>query len=114
MKVRNRQCKACPWRVDVVPEEDIPNGYCSKKHAGLKNTIAKPGELESGPMHLMACHEAQRGKEYPCVGWLANQLGPGNNIRLRILALSGQFSKIRTIGPQHETLEDTLPRGDQE
>ena len=22
-----RQCRSCPWRVDCVPDRDIPNGY---------------------------------------------------------------------------------------
>jgi hypothetical protein len=27
MNIRNKQCKACPWRVGVKPEEDIPGGH---------------------------------------------------------------------------------------
>jgi hypothetical protein len=67
----------------------------------------------------MACHESRNGAEYACVGWVANQLGPGNNIALRLLATDGRFAKLRTIGPQHQRLEDTLggewyPEEDQE
>lgn len=110
--VRKKQCKACPWRKDVVPERDIPGGYCAKKHANLENTIAKPGELNlSGQIHMMACHETTGGREAPCVGWLVNQLGPGNNIGLRLSVLRDpRFRALRTIGEQHERFEDTLPK----
>jgi len=39
---------------------------------------------------------------------VANQLGPGNNIALRMLARDGRFSKLETVGEQHETFEGTL------
>lgn len=35
------QCKACPWRKDVVPERDIPGGYSKERHRNLKDTIAQ-------------------------------------------------------------------------
>jgi len=45
-----------------------------------------------------------------CVGWLMNQLGPGNNIGLRMRMMSCENAKkIRLRGEQHETFEDTLP-----
>jgi len=54
---------------------------------------------------------AQRNCELPCVGWLVNQIGPGNNIGLRLAVLSGQVdADVRTIGPQHSTFEETMPR----
>ncbi len=103
-----KQCKKCPWRVDVDPN-DIPNGYCATKHAALKSTIAKPGDLGlGGKLSVMACHETKPGKERECVGWVANQLGRGNNIGLRILALDGRFKDLKLVGEQHETFEDTL------
>jgi hypothetical protein len=107
-----RQCTHCPWRTDVDPY-DIPNGYSVDKHCGLKNTIARPGDLSGlfGPMHLMACHESKPGHEIVCVGWLANQLGPGNNIALRLRVATGVVdADVETVGPQHARLEDTLPR----
>ena len=107
-----RQCKKCPWRKDVDPN-DIPNGYCAKKHAALSDTIAEPGVLRGGPLRMMACHESKPGEERPCVGWLANQLGPGNNIALRMRALSGSIdADIELVGEQHERFEDTLPESD--
>lgn len=113
MNVRNSQCKACPWRKGVKPEEDIPGGYCEAKHRDLHSTVAKPGDLSviaSGSIHMMACHESPIGKEQPCVGWLINQLGPGNNLQLRMMAMDGRFRDVRTDGPQHERFEDTLPK----
>jgi len=106
-----RQCKKCPWRVDVDPR-DIPNGYCEVKHANLKSTIAQPGAVNLGaPMRMMACHESNAaGAELPCVGWLANQLGTGNNIALRLAVIGGRVdTNFKLVGEQHETFEDTLP-----
>lgn len=105
-----RQCAKCPWRKDVDPR-DIPDGYCEVKHANLKGTIAEPGSLRNlgGVMRVMACHEFPVSAEQPCVGWVIHQLGPGNNIPLRMQALDGRFANWTTVGEQHETFEDTLP-----
>ena len=105
---RTAQCAKCPWRKDVDPH-DIPNGYCETKHRGLASTIAKPGDLSGafGTLSAMACHETD---DAHCVGWLANQLGPGNNIGLRLRMMTCENArKIRLVGEQHETFEDTLP-----
>lgn len=109
-KKPRKQCAKCPWRVDVDPH-DIPNGYCEVKHAALKDTIASPGSLRlGGAVRMMACHESKPRKEIPCAGWLANQLGPGNNIALRIMAMSGRLdANVELVGEQHERFEDTLP-----
>lgn len=106
-----KQCAKCPWRKDVDPN-DIPNGYCVKKHAALKDTIARPGALNiGGTLRMMACHESMPGKEIACAGWLANQLGPGNNIGLRMAAMRDRkLYDFKLVGEQHETLEDTLPK----
>lgn len=106
---RTAQCVKCPWRVDVDPHE-IPDGYSEDKHRALACTIAKPGDLAAlfyGAVHAMACHETD---DAHCIGWLCNQLGPGNNIGLRIQMMSCENGKaIRLRGEQHESLEDTLP-----
>ena len=60
---------------------------------------------------MMACHESKPEDEYPCVGWLMQQLGPGNNIALRLRAMDGRFDELELVGEQHETLEATLPGG---
>ena len=102
------QCKACPWKVSTVPERDIPGGYSEEKHRALACTI-RDG-LYGGPIQMMACHESKKGAEKECVGWVLNQLGPGNNLRLRLRALDGRYNGFRTVGPQHERLEDTFPK----
>lgn len=110
MKTR-KQCAKCPWRVDVDPR-DIPNGYCETRHANLRDTIAAPGSVRLGGLRMMACHETKPGKEIACVGWLVNQLGPGNNIGLRMAVVTGRVSaNVEVVGEQHETFEDTLPSG---
>lgn len=103
---RTKQCQKCPWLVDTDPHE-IPNGYCEAKHRALESTIAKPGDGLSGPGAAMACHETDNAH---CIGWLVNQIGPGNNIALRLMMPSCEnASKIQLLGAQHETFADTLP-----
>lgn len=101
---RNVQCKKCPWKKSTNAHK-IPNGYSVEQHQALKCTIG-------GGNHSMACHESEIGDEYHCVGWLANQLGPGNNIDLRLRMSHYDLTKVRTVGEQHERFEDTLPKGD--
>ena len=51
----------------------------------------------------MACHDAH------CIGWLVNQVGPGNNIALRIRMMNCENAKeIKLRGGQHQRFEDTL------
>ena len=106
---RTKQCAKCPWRTDVDPH-DIPNGYCETKHQGLEKTIVDPNDITSTLDRVnpaMACHETE---DAHCVGWLVNQLGPGNNLGLRISLLSCENSEhIKVVGEQHERFEDTLP-----
>ena len=106
---RTKQCAKCPWKVSTNPH-DIPNGYCEARHAGLADTIAEPGRLPGPVMRVMACHESPPGDEAHCIGWLVNQLGPGNNIGLRIAMMKCEnATAIKLAGAQHETFEDTLP-----
>src|SRR5690606_39500700 len=69
------------WSSDVC-SSDLGE-YCESKHRGLRSTIAPDADLASallhGPLKIMACHETAVNHELPCVGWLYNQLGPGNN-----------------------------------
>lgn len=106
-----KQCKSCPWRVEVDPH-DIPNGYSEELHKSLECTIAKTdGNMFRKTNHIMACHHSSVGEEKPCVGYLANQLGRGNNIGLRLWALKNlpRGQKLELIGEQHLTFEGTLP-----
>jgi hypothetical protein len=104
-----RQCAKCPWKVGVNPR-DIPGQYSEERHRGLKRTIAEPGDMR-GAEAMMACHETPVGEEKPCVGWLVHQLGPGNNLGLRLRVMFGKVdAEVETVGPQHQRFEDTLPR----
>ena len=107
---RTTQCLKCPWRKDVNPFE-IPDGYSIERHRALKDTIATPGDLSNAfsdePMRVMACHETQ---DAHCVGWLVNQLGDGNNLGLRIVMRGcPNLHRLRTIGEQHATFDETVP-----
>lgn len=106
-----KQCKSCPWRVDCVPDRDIPN-YSPKLAAGLTATInsgiASLQTLFSGQMRIMACHYSKPGEEFPCAGWLYNQLGTGNNIAVRLRVAQGNLPPPEVDGPQHEVYEETL------
>lgn len=111
-KTPRRQCKQRPWKVGSDPY-DIPGEYDVEKHRNLRDTIARPGDLRDlgGGIRMMACHETSVGKELPCVGWLAHQLGPGNNINLRLSVCFGRVdANVETVGEQHQRFEDTLPR----
>lgn len=104
-----KQCAKCPWKVDVDPF-DIPDGYSPEKHAALAETIAEPASINIGTMRIFACHESKPGSEIPCAGWIANQLGPGNNIGLRLAAMRGAIDPdVELDGDQHKCFEDTLP-----
>lgn len=111
-----KQCSACPWK-KVTNPYNIPNGYRRDLHAALETTISKDpiDSLRLEPLRLTACHETAVGREKPCVGWLAHQLGPGNNIGLRLAVISGRIDvNFELIGEQHETFEDTLPQEQEE
>lgn len=103
-----KQCAKCPWRIDVDPL-DIPDGYTVEKHKALTSTCGVG--LESlRCLKIMACHESKFGAEIPCVGWMANQLGEGNNLGLRLAVIDGKIdAKFELAGDQHGSLEETLP-----
>ena len=103
-----KQCSKCPWKVSTDPY-DIPNGYDVSKHAGLESTIAEPHSIHlmSSGLNIFTCHETD---DLPCVGWMINQLGPGNNLLLRLAVINGKIdADVRTSGPQHACFQETLP-----
>lgn len=106
---RVKQCAKCPWKKRVNPH-DIPNGYDIEKHKELISTIADPDDAFStlgNTLRVMACHETA---DAHCVGWLHNQLGPGNNIGLRLKMRNCEnISKLQVVGEQHESFGETLP-----
>jgi len=119
--IRRRQCAKCPWKVSTDPHE-IPGGYSVELHRSLENTIAEPASLErvAQPLRFMGCHEGGGTRRLVprsdvskavCVGWLQQQLTVGNNIALRLAVMHGHVSAdFELDGPQHETLQDTLPQ----
>lgn len=108
---RTKQCSNCPWKVSTNPF-DIPYGYDPEKHKNLACTISDGaiGSAFSASMQAMACHHSFAGDEDYCIGWLVNQLGPGNNIGLRLKMMNCEnVDEIEVFGEQHERFEDTLP-----
>lgn len=99
---RKSQCKACPWKKSTVPARDIP-GYVRAKHERL--TACRSDFLVT---KIMACHESKPTREYACVGWMVNQLGPGNNIPLRLADATGRIGRLKTSGEQYDSIEATL------
>ncbi len=102
------QCKSCPWRVGCDPDEDIPR-YSRDLHEELACTIRSGPESLTGGLRIMVCHYSRPDDEFPCAGWLAHQLGPGNNLGVRLAVLRGHLPVPQADGPQHESFEDTLP-----
>jgi len=105
---RVKQCKKCPWKVSTNPDE-IPDGYSREAHRALECTIAKSNSPFGG-VTAMSCHEHPVREEVHCIGWLSNQLGPGNNIPMRMRMFNCEnAAAITTVGRQHRSFEDTLP-----
>jgi len=108
---RENQCEKCPWKKNTDPNR-IPNGYSQKKHKALSRTIAEPGTLHRGnESSAMACHESVASDKEPyCIGWLMHQLGPGNNLMLRLKMRNYDLTRVSLDGEQHEEFKDTLPK----
>lgn len=105
-----KQCETCPWKVDCNPEEDIP-GYSLEQAKKLTTTISDGGTatLTQKEQRIMACHYSVQGRDIPCVGWLHNQLGIGNNLGVRMSVMAGTLPVPVVEGEQHLVYEDTLP-----
>lgn len=105
---RLKQCDKCPWKKSTNPY-DIPNGYSVENHLNLEVTIAK-NLTWNNQLNVMSCHEHDTKEEVMCLGWLYNQLGPGNNIGLRLRMFDcTNRNDWEIVGEQHETFEDTVP-----
>ena len=108
-----KQCANCPWLVGSDPLA-IP-GYDIEMHRSLACTIADQQDVVSQfnieELKVMACHYSKPDNQHYCIGWLFNQLGPGNNIALRLKMMGYENAKdIQVRGPQHEKFEDTFPK----
>ena len=107
--VRTKQCKGCPWKksIDI---NTIPNGLDKdmlfKMIEGAKNS-----ENSLVPsLRIMSCHHSNDKDNMICIGWLHNQLGPGNNWMLRLKMRDCEnISEIKVYGKQHEKFEDLIP-----
>ncbi len=107
------QCKTCPWRVGADPHA-IP-AYVPALHRKLDHTIRSGVEsalsvIKGEGVPMMACHYSKPDDQFPCAGWLENQIGPGNNLGVRLLVHQGGLPVPKTDGPQHPRFEDTLPK----
>ncbi len=70
----------------------------------MKITIKLTRAQQAAAKRIGRMHDAH------CLGWLMNQLGPGNNIGLRLSLLDCEnLDKVKLVGEQHECFEDTLP-----
>jgi Family of unknown function (DUF6283) len=101
---RTTQCSNCPWRRD----SDLANikGYERDLHVSLESTISE-GDLKQ--TSVMACHESIDPFPDPCIGWLSNQLGEGNNLWLRIRMLKCEnIDELQTYGSQCRNFQETL------
>lgn len=113
-----KQCLNCPWRKDA-DLSSIPR-YNPRHHSELENTMAEAsiwGQeiLLNTVLNVMACHYSTEGDDRHCIGWLMNQVGPGNNIPLRLHMRSCRnVHEIELVGEQHECFEDTLPENRKE
>lgn len=68
-------------------------------------------DADSFLTYRLKAHEFPKGAEKPCVGWLVNQMGDGNNLGLRLQVIMGKVDiNVRTVGEQHACFEDTLPK----
>jgi len=104
------QCATCPWRADVDPR-DIPGGHGHVVPEKL--AVHTPSGVESlaHDLRVATCHEAAIGAKLPCVGWLVHQLGPGNNLAVRVAVLRGSLdANVRTIGEQRDLPQELLFR----
>lgn len=108
------QCKTCPWRAGARVA-DIPR-YERAKHERLRDTIAEPGSLAGlgRGLKVMACHYSTEETPSPCAGWLNHQIGEGNNLALRLAAMSDARMRPEVDGPQRRSLAATLDEDDED
>jgi len=108
--MKRQQCKTCPWRKGSkcanIPKYDLD------LHQDLVETIADEGGNLSKlgqPVAIMGCHYSSDKKQIPCVGWLHNQIGDGNNIPLRIW-FSDNYpnDSIKVDGEQKQNFQQTF------
>lgn len=107
-KPPRRQCRRCPWKTSTG--RNIPNGFAHDARELVQRMVARSASLIDSHEIAQQCHETLDDDPLPCVGWLVNQLGPGNNLPLRLRVMLGQVdANVVTVGPQHRRIEDIVP-----
>lgn len=100
------QCRLCPWKKSTRGQ--IPNGFARDVHDLIRSMSTPMAALHQTEL-MMQCHETSDAEPLPCVGWMVHQLGPGNDLVLRMKMIAGHYDgDLRTVGPQHERFEDIL------
>ncbi len=103
MTAPRKQCASCPWKRSVDPDR-LPGSYGHVDRDAVATHSAEGTRSLRRDTPGMGCH-VKRNAGLPCVGWLVQQLGPGNNIAMRIAVSIGQVDgNVETVGPQRTTL----------
>ena len=102
--VRKKQCPNCPWKVSTTA---IPGGSCPNKDEKLDG-FRQSGQSFGGSLQMMQCHDTQDDEPKACTGWVIHELGPGNNMGLRLKALAGGFEDLETVGPQRRSIHGVV------
>lgn len=98
------QCASCPWKLSINPDA-LPANYGHVDRDAVVRASAEPGSFRRPEGPPIGCHVVRPGPVLPCVGWLVQQLGPGNNLALRMKVIAGVVDDtVETVGPQRATL----------
>lgn len=99
-----KQCASCPWKRSVDPDS-LPAGYGRVDRDAVTRASASGAASLRDRAPGMGCHVPRPGPVLPCVGWLAQQLGPGGDLGLRMAVVTGHVdANVETVGPQRATL----------
>lgn len=104
MSAPRKQCASCPWKTSIDPDA-LPGKYGHVRRDAVARASASGTRSLRTDTPGMGCHVKRPGPVLPCVGWLVQQLGPGNNIGLRMQVAAGLVDgNVETVGPQRATL----------
>lgn len=105
--IRTKQCDSCPWKKGIMPE-DITQGFDLEYYQGVREQFQASGLESIHKQHKqMACHMHPDSNPTPCVGWLINQAGIGNNLFIRLQLMQVENScDLQVDGEQHNSILD--------
>lgn len=107
---RTKQCANCPWKKSTKHEDiDRREGFDVEYYKSVRDDfVSRPGFIGMSQDHdNMGCHKHPDEDDVPCIGWLAHEVGPGNNIGLRLWLTQFENSwDIETVGEQHKSIYD--------